>query len=95
MVTLQAIVADLAGLRTKLNTGEFGTSKISTASRLGVHPGLSEATTARGVRQAMKDLLEKYISAQRLMAVAAYQLKRASVRFLTLANAVISIRASG
>jgi hypothetical protein len=71
MVTFQALVADIAALRTKLSTGGLGANKIITAGvPLGVHPGLADQTTARRVRQEMKDLLERNISDQRLFAMA-------------------------
>jgi len=65
------IVADVAALRTKLSDGQLGAHKISTAGApLGVHPGLADATTATNLRAGMKSFLEKYISAQRLQAMA-------------------------
>jgi hypothetical protein len=68
---LNAIVADLAALRTKLSNGQLGANKVSTAGRpLGVHPGLSDATTASNFRHEIKTFLERYISAQRLDAMA-------------------------
>jgi hypothetical protein len=71
MVTFQALVADIAALRTKLSAGGLGANRVSTAGvPLGVHPGLVDQTTARRVRQEMKDLLEKNISDQRLFAMA-------------------------
>lgn len=68
---LNAIVADLAALRTKLSNGQLGADKVSTAGLpLGVHPGLTHATTAGNFRQEIKAFLERYISAQRLDAMA-------------------------
>jgi hypothetical protein len=68
---LHAIVADLAALRTKLSNGQLGADKVSTAGLpLGVHPGLTHATTASNFRQEIKTFLERYISAQRLDAMA-------------------------
>jgi hypothetical protein len=68
---LNAIVADLAALRTKLSNGQLGADKVSTAGLpLGVHPGLNNATTASNFRQEIKTFLERYISAQRLDAMA-------------------------
>jgi hypothetical protein len=61
-----AVVADLADLRTQLTTGQFGVP-IMTSGTLGVQPGLAaEPTTARNVRQAMKALLERHLSPERL-----------------------------
>ena len=69
--TFREIVADVAALRTKLSDGQLGAHKVTTAGvPLGVHPGLADPTTASNVRQAMKSLIEKYISAQRLQAMA-------------------------
>jgi hypothetical protein len=68
---LNAIVADLAALRTKLSNGQLGADKVSTAGLpLGVHPGLTDATTASSFRQEIMTFLERYISAQRLDAMA-------------------------
>jgi mono/diheme cytochrome c family protein len=65
------IVADVAALRTKLSAGQLGAHPVVTAGApLGVHPGLSDPTTATNLRQAMKSLIEKYISAERLQAMA-------------------------
>jgi hypothetical protein len=66
-----AIVADVAALRTKLANGQLGTNRITTAGvPLGVHPGLADATTAVNVRQEIKSFLESHISGQRLDAMA-------------------------
>src|SRR5258708_5325030 len=66
-----AIVADLAGLRTKLSEGRLGTDKVTTSGvPLGIHPGLADATTESNVRQEIKSFLEKHISGQRLDAMA-------------------------
>jgi hypothetical protein len=65
------IVADLAALRTNLGEGQLGAHKITTAGTpLGVHPGLADPTTVSNLRGEMKSLLEKYISGQRLQAMA-------------------------
>jgi hypothetical protein len=41
-----AIVADLAAIRTKLSDGQLGTNKVATSAvPLGVHPGLADPTT--------------------------------------------------
>jgi hypothetical protein len=66
-----AIVADLAALRTKLSNGQLGTNKVTTSGiPLGVHPGLADATTENNVRQEIKSFLERHISGQRLDAMA-------------------------
>ncbi len=68
---LNAIVGDLAALKTKLGNGQLGADKVSTAGLpLGVHPGLVDATTASNFRQEILAFLERYISAQRLDAMA-------------------------
>lgn len=69
--TFSKIVADIATLRTKLSDGQLGAHKVSTAGApLGVHPGLADATTVTNLRAEMKSFLEKYISGQRLQAMA-------------------------
>jgi hypothetical protein len=69
--TFSKIVADLAALRTKLSEGQLGANKVITAGTpLGIHPGLADPTTVGNVRAEMKSLLEKYISGQRLQAMA-------------------------
>jgi hypothetical protein len=51
--------------------GQVGADKVSTAGLpLGVHPGLTDATTASNFRQEIKTFLERYISAPRLDAMA-------------------------
>lgn len=66
-----AIVAEIAALRTKLTNGQLGTSKVATSGiPLGVHPGLTDATTENNLRQEIKAFLEKHISDSRLAAMA-------------------------
>jgi len=66
-----AIVADLAAIRTKLSDGQLGTNKVTTSGvPLGVHPGLADATTAINLRLEIKSFLERHISGQRLDAMA-------------------------
>jgi hypothetical protein len=68
---LNAIVTDIAALRTKLSNGQLGAHKVTTSGvPLGVHPGLADATTANNLRQEIKSFLEKHISGQRLDAMA-------------------------
>jgi hypothetical protein len=69
MARLRTIVADLGQLRTKLSEGGFG-DHIATAGAMGVHPGLANATTAAGVRQEMKAILERHLLADRMRAMA-------------------------
>ena len=65
------IVADLAAIRTKLSNGQLGTNKITTSGvPLGVHPGLSDPTTATNLRLEIKSFLERHISGSRLGAMA-------------------------
>lgn len=71
LVAFKAITAELAALRTKLSDGQLGANRVTTSGvRLGVHPGLSDATTADNVREEMKAFLERHISDQRLSAMA-------------------------
>jgi len=66
-----AIVRDLAAIRTKLSDGQLGTNKVTTSGvPLGVHPGLADATTTMNLRLEMKSFLESHISGQRLGAMA-------------------------
>jgi mono/diheme cytochrome c family protein len=58
-----AIVADVAAIRTKLAEGQMGTDKVSTAGvPLGVHPGLVDPTTAANFRSEIVAFLEKHLS---------------------------------
>ncbi|HEY0701231.1 MAG TPA: hypothetical protein VGD60_00545 [Candidatus Acidoferrales bacterium] len=66
-----AIVADVAAIRTKLAAGQLGTDQVSTAGvPLGVHPGLVDPTTARNLRGELVAFLEKRTSAQLLHGMA-------------------------
>jgi hypothetical protein len=66
-----AIVADLAAIRTKLSNGQLGTNKVATSGvPLGVHPGLADTTTANNLRLEIKSFLERRISGSRLSAMA-------------------------
>jgi hypothetical protein len=66
-----AIVADLAALRTKLSNGQLGAHQVRTSGvRLGVHPGLADVTTESNVRQEIMSFLERHISGQNLNAMA-------------------------
>jgi hypothetical protein len=66
-----AIVADLAAIRTKLSEGQLGVNKVTTAGvPLGIHPGLADATTESNVRLEIKAFLERHISGLRLDAMA-------------------------
>ncbi|UEM11510.1 hypothetical protein J4G43_044620 [Bradyrhizobium barranii subsp. barranii] len=65
----KAIVRDVATLRDQLAAGDFGKVKVSTAGDLNVHPGLVGAS-AKAFRDALKTLLEKHLSPQRLNTMA-------------------------
>lgn len=68
---LRGIISDLLALRDKLNGGDVGGKRISTAGLpLGVHPGLADPATARPFRQEIKAFLEKHVSDERLSAMA-------------------------
>jgi hypothetical protein len=69
--TFKKVTADIAALRSKLRDGQMGDNKIATAGRpLGVHPGLTDQTTAANVRAGMKTILEKYLTPLRLRQMA-------------------------
>ncbi|KRP88703.1 hypothetical protein AOQ73_27905 [Bradyrhizobium pachyrhizi] len=65
----KAIVRDIAALRDQLAAGKFGNVKVSTAGDMNVHPGLVGAS-AKPFRDAIKALLEKHLSPQRLNTMA-------------------------
>jgi len=66
-----AIVADVAAIRTELADGKLGADKVTTSGvPLGVHPGLADATTAANLRGEIVAFLQKHISAARLDAMA-------------------------
>lgn len=67
--TFKAIIRDLASLRDELAAGHFGNVKVSTAGDMNVHPGLVGAS-AKAFREALKALLEKHLSPQRLNTMA-------------------------
>jgi len=67
LATFKQIVAEIADLRTRLGEGNLGADKVTTAGKpLGVHPGLIDPTTASNVRLAMKAILERHLSSERL-----------------------------
>jgi hypothetical protein len=71
LTTFNAIVADLATLRTKLANGQLGANKVITAGvPLGVHPGLVDPATAVDMRNEIITFLERHISGQHLNAMA-------------------------
>ncbi|MBB4383499.1 hypothetical protein [Bradyrhizobium sp. SBR1B] len=65
----KAIVRDVATLRDQLGAGHFGNVKVSTAGDLNVHPGLVGAS-AKSFREALKAVIEKHLSPQRLNTMA-------------------------
>lgn len=91
LVEFKRIVAELAALRTKLSTGQFGVNKVTTSGvPLGIHPGLSDPTTANNVRIEMKAFLERQISSERLNAMAIMGVPTAAPApwiFLSMLNA--------
>jgi hypothetical protein len=89
LVAFKAIVAELAAMRTKLNDGGFGKAVVTNGRPLGVHPGLSDATTADNLRAEMMAFLERHISAPRLGAMAIMGLPAGGAFpwiFLSMAN---------
>jgi hypothetical protein len=71
MAAFKAILADFAGLRSKLAQGGFGGAKILTAAKpLGVHPGLADKRSGAALRDALKAVLEQHLSSGRLGAMA-------------------------
>jgi len=68
-LAFKAIVRDVASLRDQLAAGKFGNVKVSTAGDMNVHPGLVGAS-AKPFRDAVKALLEKHLSPQRLNTMA-------------------------
>ncbi|WP_216843135.1 hypothetical protein [Granulicella sp. S190] len=71
MVAFNAIVKDVAALRTELSEGKLGVDKVITAGvPLGIHPGLADETTANDVRNEIQLFLERHISGQHLNAMA-------------------------
>jgi hypothetical protein len=70
-VALNAVVRELAALRTSLNSGQLGTNKVATSGvPLGVHPGLLDASTANRVSQELKSFLQRHVFGRNLDAMA-------------------------
>lgn len=67
--TFKAIIRDVAALRDQLAAGAFGGVKVVTAGDMNVHPGLRGAS-AKPFRVALKAMLEKHLSPQRLQTMA-------------------------
>lgn len=65
----KAIIRDVAALRDQLAAGTFGGVKVVTAGDMNVHPGLRGAS-AKPFRIALKAMLEKHLSPQRLQTMA-------------------------
>jgi len=65
----KAIIRDVAALRDQLAAGKFGGAKVATAGDMNVHPGLLGAS-AKPFRDALKAMLEKNLSPQRLNTMA-------------------------
>ena len=71
MNAFNPVIADAEALRTRLSNGQLGPHAISTAGiPLGIHPGLTDPSTANNVRNEMLAFLERHISAQRLGSMA-------------------------
>jgi hypothetical protein len=67
--TFKVVIRDVAALRDQLAAGSFGGVKVVTTGDLNVHPGLLGAS-AKPFRDALKALLEKHLSSQRLNTMA-------------------------
>jgi hypothetical protein len=67
--TFKGVIRDVAALRDQLAAGKFGGAKVATAGDMNVHPGLVGAS-AKPFRDALKALLEKQLSPQRLNTMA-------------------------
>ncbi|WP_245288270.1 hypothetical protein [Bradyrhizobium sp. Ec3.3] len=65
----KAVIRDVAALRDQLAAGKFGGTRVATTGDMGVHPGLLGAS-AKPFRDALKALLEKHLSPQRLNTMA-------------------------
>ena len=71
LVAFKQIVSEIAELRSLLRDGKLGADKVATSGKpLGVHPGLTDATTASKVRAEMKAILERHLSSARIGAMA-------------------------
>jgi len=80
LAAFKEIVAEFAALRSKLRDGKLGHNKVVTDGRaLGVHPGLSDPTTAINMRAEIKAILERHLSAQRLRQMAVMGLPSGAV----------------
>jgi hypothetical protein len=69
-VAFKVVVRDVAALRDQLAAGKFGGAKVATTGDLNVHPGLVGAS-AKPFRDALKAMLEKHLSPQRVFTMAA------------------------
>jgi hypothetical protein len=67
--TFKGVIRDVAALRDQLAAGKFGGVKVATAGDMNVHPGLRGAS-AKPFRDALKAMLEKNLSPQRLRTMA-------------------------
>jgi hypothetical protein len=67
--TFKGVVRDVAALRDQLAAGKFGGVKVATTGDLNVHPGL-RGSSAKPFRDALKAMLEKNLSPQRLNTMA-------------------------
>jgi len=71
MDAFKKVAQDFAALRDRLNSGEFGGVKVATNDALlGVHPGLANPKTARPLRDALVEVLQRHLSAARFSGMA-------------------------
>lgn len=71
MDAFKKVARDFAGLRDDLANGRFGAVKISTQGKLlGVHPGLADRRSAKPLRDALVNVLERHLTGGKLSAMA-------------------------
>lgn len=71
MEAFRKLARDFATLRDDLAEGKFGDAKIATGGRpLGVHPGLADKRTAKPLKDALVQVLERHLSGGKLNAMA-------------------------
>ncbi|WP_424361794.1 hypothetical protein [Methylocystis parvus] len=65
------LARDFATLRDDLAAGKFGDARITTAGKpLGVHPGLADKRTAKPLKDALVEVLQRNLSGEKLTAMA-------------------------
>jgi hypothetical protein len=71
MEAFRKLARDFAALRNDLASGKFGGTKITTEGKpLGVHPGLADKRTAKPLKDALVEVLERHLSGDKLNAMA-------------------------